>query len=550
MPRSECGFTIVEIVVAITILLVGILGTVSLIDAANATTNTTKKREAATNLARQVIDVARKSSYVSLTSSGVTGTLQAQPGLADADAATPGWQIDRRGTRFTVTASLCSIDDPKDGLGTTHSAAFSWCGSYATGSDSQPEDLKRVTATVTAPSGSEVKPVTQSALVTKQTSNSVPSGTGPGTGLSVTSCGGTALTTEAALGACSARAWNTYGNLARCTHFGTTAPAGETACQPSATYSGSTPPITSVAFGATFSQTPASVKWALDGTVQGSATGSGTTWNFTWNLDSTYPRQTPDGPYTVTAQAYDADGNPTGDPVRGRIQLNRFIPDLSAYQAPSAGRNPLWSNLIEVEWWPAPPTTTARLDRDWQGFRANRYCCKSNSQTYAATPCTVPINYCTESYQKKGGEYVTYAVYAQSPSPDGSTYNRTTDTTGGANSPGNSPDVNSRTNNAPSSPTGLTAAPGPNATVVLSWTMGSDPDLGDCSESYRIYRTPSTQAAPNISDRYDRAWPLACGATGTLTFSDPNPGGTAHNYWVTTVDTFLAESPLAGPVSQ
>jgi type II secretory pathway pseudopilin PulG len=553
-PRTACkesGFTVVEVMVAVVILVVGLLGTVALIDHANATTGTTKKREAATNLARQVVEGARKSSYVSLNSTSVAATLQLQPGLADVDASAPGWQLDSRGTRFTVTASLCSVDDPKDGLGVTHSATLTWCSSYATGSDNEPEDFKRVTITVTAPAGSEVQPVTQTAIISRGTSNSLPSGSGPGTGLGVISCGGSALITEPALGACSARAWNVYGSVARCTHFGTTAPAGETACTPSATYAGTTPPITSINFRATFSEGPASVKWALDGNNQGTATADLTdnrVWTFTWDLADTYPNQTVDGPYDLTAQGYDVDGRPLGDPLRAHVQLNRFIPDLAAYQAPTAGRNPLWSNLVEIEWWPSPPTTTARLDRDWNGFRVNRYCCKSTTQNYAATPCVTSNNWCTESYAKKGSEFITYGMTVQSPSPDGSAYNRTTDTTGGAGGPGNTGNVNVNGNNAPTAPTNLTAVTSANSTVTLSWTMGADSDTGDCAESYRIYRTPTSQAAPTVGDRYDRAWPATCGATGTLSWVDENPGGVTHNYWVTTVDTHLAESSLTGPV--
>ena len=42
---SESGFTLVEVMVAITLLLVGVLGTVTMIDGANAVTTRTKARE-------------------------------------------------------------------------------------------------------------------------------------------------------------------------------------------------------------------------------------------------------------------------------------------------------------------------------------------------------------------------------------------------------------------------------------------------------------------------------------------------------------------------
>src|SRR4051812_33891018 len=169
-PRMVCnqqGFPVVEVMVAVVILLDGVLGTVALIGHANATTGTTKQREAATNVARQVLEGARKSSYVSLNSTSVAATLQTQPGLADVDTSTPGWQMDSRGTRFTVTASLCSVDDSRDGLGTSHAASLTWCSAYGAGTDTEPEDFKRVTVTVTPPAGSEVRPVTQMAITSR-----------------------------------------------------------------------------------------------------------------------------------------------------------------------------------------------------------------------------------------------------------------------------------------------------------------------------------------------------------------------------------------------
>src|SRR2546421_507818 len=54
--RREAGFTLVELMIAIMILLVGVLGSVALVDGANRTTAANKGREGATNVARDVIE--------------------------------------------------------------------------------------------------------------------------------------------------------------------------------------------------------------------------------------------------------------------------------------------------------------------------------------------------------------------------------------------------------------------------------------------------------------------------------------------------------------
>jgi prepilin-type N-terminal cleavage/methylation domain-containing protein len=58
-PSSEHGFTLVEVLVAIVVLLVGVLGVVSLVDGANAVTSKTRAREGGTNVARTIIEISR-----------------------------------------------------------------------------------------------------------------------------------------------------------------------------------------------------------------------------------------------------------------------------------------------------------------------------------------------------------------------------------------------------------------------------------------------------------------------------------------------------------
>jgi hypothetical protein len=111
-------------------------------------------------------------------------------------------------------------------------------------------------------------------------------------------------------------------------------------------------------------------------------------------------------------------------------------------------------------------------------------------------------------------------------------------------------------NTRPSPPTNLTASTGVN-TVTLNWTLPAgtgDADSGDCVDTLRVYRTPTSQSAPTSSDRYDRTpfgvIAAGCGTTASTGYLDLNTGGVQHKYWVTSVDTRLAESTLLGPVTQ
>ena len=112
---GEQGFTIIEVMVAAFVMLVGVLGTVKLIDAAIGVGSTSRSREAATNLSREIVEAAREVDYDLLLTSTAQPKFQALSGLADDDAATAGWQIKRRNTTYTVTVGACIYDDPKDG---------------------------------------------------------------------------------------------------------------------------------------------------------------------------------------------------------------------------------------------------------------------------------------------------------------------------------------------------------------------------------------------------------------------------------------------------
>jgi len=290
--KGEDGLTLVEVLVAAVILVVGVLGLLSVLDTANAGTATVRAREGATTLARQVTEAARSIPYGSLTPQLLEGELQTQPGLtrrpADKD-----WTILRRGIRYTVSASVCVVDDPADGTG-AHADLGACPESGAPGStDRNPDDYRRVRVTVSWGTASPDLRVEQVALVNN-----------PG------SAAGPAVT-------------------------------GLTLSPPT------TSPITSAAptvgFTATTSSPAAAVAWSVDGVVQATATGSSTSWTFSWPVAHLV-----DGTYLVTARAFDRTGS-SGAVRSATITLNRTVPAAPAGFV--GGRN---GAVVDFEWLPSP----------------------------------------------------------------------------------------------------------------------------------------------------------------------------------------------------
>jgi prepilin-type N-terminal cleavage/methylation domain-containing protein len=144
---SESGFTLVEVMVTMMVLLVGMAGAVTLINGANATTVKTKQREAATNLQRELIENARGVPYEQLTTNGLRAALQAIPSLGDSTTSDGAWTIERRDTTFTVATSVCTVDDPGDGYG-DHSSGTFCAGLPAGTADDVADDFKRIVVDV------------------------------------------------------------------------------------------------------------------------------------------------------------------------------------------------------------------------------------------------------------------------------------------------------------------------------------------------------------------------------------------------------------------
>lgn len=292
----ESGFSLVELLVAIFVLLVGVLGTVALVDGANRTTSANHAREAATNLTRELIEDARAVPYGSLDGSTLASTLATMSGgtVQGSDVV-----YNRRGVTYTVTPSLCFVDDPKDGYG-SHSGA-TYCNAETGTEDTFAMDYKRFTA-VTSWSGARGSGTSrQSAVINDPGSSFAPQVTALSM-TSPTSCTGNPQCTQIDAGAVSA-----------------------------------------ASFSVTTSVPAARVAWYVDDTLMGTATGSGRgPWTFSWALGGVST-----GAHTVSVRA-----NSGKDGAARSIVVPVRESSISAPTSPFGGFNELWSNMVELSWTP------------------------------------------------------------------------------------------------------------------------------------------------------------------------------------------------------
>ena len=288
LRRDDRGFSLVEVLVATTLLIIGVLGLLAMLDTANATTARVRALEGATTLARQVSEAARSIPYRALTPQTIEHALQAQPGLAG-QGSSADWLIQRRRFLYRVTVTVCSVDDPADGMG-PHDTGLHCANIGAPGvADRNPDDYKRVGVEVSWGTGAALRRVKQVVVINN-----------PG------SAGGPAVTavTQAS-------------------------PAGSPV----------TTAVPALVLAGTTSSPAATMTWSVDGVVQATAAGNATDWNFSWPVT-----QLVDGTYLVTAQAFDQAG--LSGPIRSlTVTLNRFLASPPAGFA--GGRN---GAIVDFEW--------------------------------------------------------------------------------------------------------------------------------------------------------------------------------------------------------
>lgn len=358
---AQSGFTLVEVMVAMALLLTAVLGLMTMTDSAARTTTDTKAREGAVNLEREILEAAGGIAYSQLSPSTLVPSLQALPNLASQSGGGT-WTLTRRDSNgssaftYTVDATMCSIDDVSDGYGDR--AGVTWCsaGVPSGTADSQPEDFKRVAVTVSWTIKGQTHSVRETALFAKNGAPDLP------------------IINSLLL----------------------TAPVVATPANPTISSS-----ATSATFTATATSTAQSVQYSVDGVNVGNATRSGSNWTFTLNLAGWT-----DGAYTIGARAVNAAGVP--GPTRTlTLTLARSQP-----AAPSGlvgGRNSVTRNgslvqVAELDWLP-------NSERNVLGYRAYR---PNGSLACPADTATLDLTSSCIDFSPIDGNYSVVALYRDS----------------------------------------------------------------------------------------------------------------------------------------
>ena len=490
---SQRGMTIVELMVAVVVLAIGILGTVAMIDNSNANTSKTKAREGSTNLARGLLEIARGMPYKDLTAAELVDTINDRPGFADASGAS-GHQISSRNFLYTVGIEVCLVDDAKDGYGERETTSNPpYCADNAAippGDplrDRNPDDYKRV------------------AMTFSWTANGV-SATSRQTGVISNPVGGLGPSIV---------------------DLDITAP------NPGITNIST--PATTASFQATTSVSAVEVDWSIEAQTVGKAAGGPVTWTFDWNLVETKPDGTllyPDCTYLIGAEAFD-DKDRSGAPKALTVNLNRIAP--VAPTGFEGGRN-LNGDRVDLQW-------SKNRECDIKGYRVYRGTSPTSTPTLVCS--TSPsVQECVDEPgpAPAAGTTYYYRVVATDTAPDLSTREGTF-----------SAPIAISEGNAP--PTGVTnlsvcagGSPGctdidgnavANGANALRWDAASDPD--GTIYFYRIYRNGNA-----YGNRYSVLFPVS---GKPLVFVDSAPVSGANSYWVSAVDGAFGESPLLGPVS-
>lgn len=355
--RGQSGFTLVEVMVAMTLLLTAVLGLMSLTDSAAKTTTQTKAREGAVSLAREVLEDAGGIAYSQISPSTLVPTLQALPGLASTSGA-GSWTVTRRDTggvgfTYTIDATVCSIDDFADKYGAR--SGVTWCDTPPAGAtdDSQPEDFKRVAVTVSWTTQGQTHSVKHTSLLAKNGAPDLP-------------------------------AVNT---------LVLSNPSVSTPATPTISTN-----ATSATFTATATTTAQSVQYSVDGVSMGNATKSGSNWTFTLSLAGWT-----DGAYTIGARALNAAGVP--GPTRTlTLTLARSTPSAPAGLVGghnSVTKNGSLDDVAELDWLPNP-------ERNVLGYRVYR---PNGTLACPGTSGTLDLTSSCIDFAPVDGNYTVVALY-------------------------------------------------------------------------------------------------------------------------------------------
>lgn len=498
--RGERGFTLIEVLVACLVLVVGLLGLFGTLNVAAHTTMLNRQRQAETSLAREVIEDASTLAYTQLTPAGLAGALQ--PMVAFSTVSGQGLDVARSIYHFNVSLNVCSLDDPTDGYGNHSSPPSSggvWCPDVAPNGtvDTNPDDEKRLSVTVTPRAGSE--PTVQlTTLVRSQTIN------GP-----AVSC----LT--ATSGVC---------------------PGVNTSILTSST--------TSLTFYVTTTSQAASVQWLVNGnSPPGAQIASGTdpyvpsgkTSQFTWQIPTTNGASI-DGTYTISVYGQDSNGA-TGS--RSTLQVTVNEHQATAPASITAGYNPLIGGA-DIQWVPSTDQDVLYYDVYRQVGTTTTLACSA----VAGTSCTdltapnpgPPPTPCANPPTDYTNHPTTYWVVGVDTDPITGQPRISTQT-----SPTSDANL---CDHPPSTPSSLAATPA-NGAITLNWSAPASPgdiDPGDSIQGWRIYRWASGANVSFPGSRLAYVGTASGNQVTSFTDTSPDPGGITQSYCVTSVDTHLNES--------
>lgn len=428
---------------AAVVLIVGLTTLFGLVDTSLKASASTRAREGATNLAREILEDAHTIPYAQLSPGSIVSQLQAMNGLSDASSSTAGWQVIQRGVTYTVTVTECSIDDPKDGYGKHENSAKEnpFCKDpgeleFTSGTeDPQPEDLKRVTVEVKWTANGRTVGVRQTEMLSV-------AGGAPG----LTASG---LHLETPIVVTPSEPVISEEPVSKTLTFAVSSPTGT-----------------------------AAMRWSLEGAAQSTAPvlTSGTTWNFSWSIP--YPGVS-DGTYQVAVQAIDATGV-TGPPVSIPVTLIRGVPAAVAglrggFNTINVSGTP--NKVVELQW-------QANTERNVIGYRVYNpsgalVCPASEATLSIATSC---IDFNPPSPSASNLTYSAVALYRNA----GGTVLQ--GSAGTFKVVGGPPE-------APKAPTGLSLTHNADGSITLNWNA---PSGGPAVIFYRIYR-----GSTDYTSRYD-----------------------------------------------
>jgi hypothetical protein len=500
--RDSGGFAILEVLAATLVLAIGLGATFELLDSALHATATDRIRQDETSVARELTEDTRSLAYSQLTPTGIASALQSMVPGSTVSGSTIS--VTRSIYTFTATFTACSMDDPSEGLGNYSQPPASggtWCADNAPSgtTNATPDDYKRVSVLV-SPTGSRTTPtVQQTILIYNKT---------------------------------------IHGPAVSCLSVNSTCPGSNQ------TYTSGT----QLTFNVTTTTPAASVEWLINGTLpsssqmttgeldpyQGNSTTSST---FTW----VFPPA--DGTYTISAQAFDAQGNAgTKSSIQISLNLHQAIPPATV----QAGYNSQIGG-VDVEWVPSIDQDVLYYDVYSQyGSNSPVLVCSAVKGTSCtdmsalsplpepATCQNPPQSYTTTNYYWVVGVDTNPATGQPRVSTNQSTH------------------VNANLcDHPPNAPTNLSGGLS-GGKLTLTWTAPSpaDPDSGDSIQFWRIYRWTGT--GPNFpGSRYDLIGSVGSSGNTVTSYTDssPDPGGVAQNYCVTAVDTHMNESSCSNVVN-